>query len=233
MKTYSFIYFDLDDTLLDHKRAERDSLQSVHQEFEFLQSIDFQRLREQYHRVNSGLWLQYGKGEVDRYDIQRRRFEETLAHFGLDSTRWEEVGDVYMSKYRFHWHWIEGTRTVFERIARVYPTGIMTNGFAETQRKKFEAFGLYDLCREFVISEEVGSIKPQPKVFEHATEAAGVSADQILYVGDSFSSDVMGGRNFGWDVAWFTKETDPEKRNKAIFCFDDFKQLESFLFPDA
>ena len=47
-------------------------------------------------------------------------------------------------------------------------------------------------------------MKPHPKIFDYSTQLVGVERSEILYVGDSFTSDVMGGKEAGWQVAWYT-----------------------------
>ncbi|NIT60481.1 MAG: HAD-IA family hydrolase [Aliifodinibius sp.] len=227
--SYKFIYFDLDDTLLDHKSAEAAGLKDVHEHFELFEEISAEELIDVYHQVNSRQWSLYSQAKVSREELQRNRFELTLKELGLNSARYEEVGNQYMRYYRNHWQWIDGAKEAYYEILEKYPVGILTNGFAETQRKKFEDFDLYDSAETTVISEEVGVLKPHPNVFKHATELASVDPDDILYVGDSFSSDVEGGTKFGWDVAWFTENGEPKKHEKAHFVFDDFIDLKHYL----
>lgn len=227
--SYEFIYFDLDDTLLDHKSAEAAGLQDVHAHFDFFENISAEKLIDVYHQVNSRQWNLYSRAKISREELQRNRFELTLKELGLNSARFKEVGNYYMQYYRNHWQWIEGAEAAYYDILEKYPVGILTNGFAETQRKKFEAFDLYHSAETTVISEEVGVLKPHPDVFEVATERAGVDADKVLYVGDSFSSDVEGGTSFGWSVAWFTQNGEAKKHQKADFVFDDFMKLRNLL----
>lgn len=227
--SYKFIYFDLDDTLLDHQSAEAAGLKDVHDYFDFFKDTKPERLVEVYHKVNSNQWRLYSQAKVSREELQRNRFELTLKELGMDESRYEEVGNYYMQAYRNHWRWISGAREAYYEIAEKYPVGILTNGFAETQRLKFEAFDLYESAKATVISEEVGVLKPHPDVFAHATEQAGVDRDDILYVGDSFNSDVEGGTQFGWNVAWYTQNGKPQKHEKADFVFNDFMDLKSLL----
>lgn len=226
---YKFIYFDLDDTLLDHKSAEAAGLQDVQRHFSLFNDTKPQELIDVYHEVNSRQWSLYSQGEVGREQLQRNRFEQTLAKLGLDESRYEEIGNYYMQCYRNHWQWIDGAKEAYEKLYASFPVGILTNGFAETQRKKFEKFDLYDSARHVVISEEVGALKPDPKVFRHATNLAEVEPDEILYVGDSFSSDVQGGTSFGWKVAWFTGNGNLEQHKQADFVFHQFKDLTDLL----
>lgn len=227
--SYKFIYFDLDDTLLDHKSAEASALKDVLHHFSLFNGIAHKQLVDVYHDVNSVQWSKYSKGAVTREELQRNRFEQTLVQLDLDASRYEEVGNYYMQCYRNHWQWIDGAEVAYKKALQHYPVGILTNGFAETQRKKFEKFEFYDTAECTVISEDVGALKPDPKVFQHATDLAEVEPREILYVGDSFSSDIEGSSRFGWNTAWFTTNGNTEKYQKADFVFDDFNKLRNFL----
>lgn len=227
--SYKFIYFDLDDTLLDHQSAEAAALRDVHDYFTFFDGVTPEDLRQTYHEVNNKQWRLYSRGDVNRKQLQRNRFEQTLEQLDLDGDRYDEVGTFYMQCYRNHWQWMDGAEEVYRKVVQNYPVGILTNGFAETQRKKFEQFRLDESANCTVISEEVGVLKPDPKVFQHATDLAQVTPDKILYVGDSFSSDIKGGTQFGWNTAWFTNNENSTERQKADFVFNDFKNLAKLL----
>lgn len=227
--TYKFIYFDLDDTLLDHRSAEAAALKDLHQHFSLFEGISPDKLIDVYHEVNSKQWTLYSQGDVSREDLQRNRFEQTLQKLGLDDSRYKEVGDYYMQCYRNHWQWIDGAEEAYREVLKNYPVGILTNGFAETQKLKFEKFDLHNSADHVVVSEEVGVLKPHPKVFEHATELAGVAAGEILYVGDSFTSDIEGGSQFGWNTAWYTNNGEVQKHQKAEVVFNNFNTLMEFL----
>lgn len=220
-----FIYFDLDDTLLDHKKAEKDGLTDVYRHFDLFSKVSAAELIEVYHGINRVLWDKYGHGEIDKTTLIRRRFEDTLKALGLESRHFKEIGEFYMSRYQLHWMWKEEAEPAYNKISAHFEVGILTNGFAATQRKKIEQFGFASSAREIVISEEHGALKPQPEIFVKSTELAGVSPDEILYVGDSLVSDVIGGSNAGWNTAWFTSSPDPEGKERADFIFDNFEAL--------
>lgn len=223
--TPKFIYFDLDDTLLDHKKAEQNGLADVHQHFDVFSKISLKELIDVYHHINKGLWEEYGRGEIDRHILHRRRFEETFVELGIDASLYHEAGKVYMNYYRNHWEWIEGAKEAYDAVRSKYPTGIITNGFAETQWMKIDQFGFKETASQIVISEEVGVMKPHPKIFDHSTELVGIDRSEILYVGDSLSSDVKGGKAAGWQVAWYTNNPTPEGSNLADLVFNDFDKL--------
>ncbi len=225
-----FIYFDLDDTLLNHKKAEENGLKDVHNHFAEVKSVDLNKLIDVYHDINKGLWDEYGAGKIDRSILHRRRFEETFIALGIPSELYAEAGQVYMNYYRNHWEWIDHAKEAYSKIAARYEVGLMTNGFAETQKMKINKFGFRTSARHIVISEEVGVMKPNPKIFDHATELVNLERPEILYVGDSLNSDVKGGKNADWQVAWYTSKPNSEGENLADLVFDDFDELLNQLF---
>lgn len=225
----SFIYFDLDDTLLDHKNAEQAALNDLHGHYRFFKDTSVAELVDTYHDINKELWEQYGRRQLDREMLQRKRFELTLNALELDGDRYGEVGDRYMSFYENHWGWMEGAEEVLINASRKYDVGILTNGFLEIQKNKINRFELDRYASHLVISEEVGTLKPQPGIFEHATQLAGVPASEIWYVGDSYRSDIVGGSEYGWNTVWLTDETDPDKTDRAALVIRSMDELDRIL----
>ncbi len=228
-KPIKFIYFDIDDTILDHKSAERAALQDTRSEFDILLDIEIEKLWDAYHANNAQLWIDYGLGKIDRPSLERFRFERTLKDLGLPSAEYANIRYVYMEYYKRHWSWIEGAEKALEAISQRFPIGFLTNGFAELQNAKINQFKLKRFGKTYVISEEVGYMKPSPQIFEHATKLATVEPDEILYVGDSFISDIRGASLFGWHTAWFTQSPDPAKAKVSSFMFEDFQKLPALI----
>lgn len=218
-----FVYFDLDDTLLDHRTAEKAALADCCADHAaHFNGHDLGHVQETYHRHNVPLWKQYAAGEIGRADVQRLRFERLLAEFDIDLDA-ATFGQAYMQHYAQRWQWMAGAERAFHTVAERFPVGILTNGFADAQHAKLDRFpAMRERSDALVISEEVGVMKPHPAIFAHATEQAGVEAEQILYVGDSLHSDVEGGHGAGWQVAWF--RGDASLRNDVL-TFEDWDVL--------
>ena len=111
---------------------------------------------------------------------------------------------------------------------------MLTNGFSEQQRGKLAKLPeIADRAAFVVISEEVGVMKPDPALFDHVRQLAAAELGRdlepadVLYVGDSYHSDVLGGTGAGWRVAW--KGGEPERAPDGVFCFDDWRELCAVL----
>jgi HAD superfamily hydrolase (TIGR01549 family) len=226
-----FVYFDLDDTLLDHRGAERAALRDL--AHEVLKVDDgspvVEEIQRVYHDLNVELWAAYSAGRIGKAELRRRRFEPIADAFGQGRT-WRELDTFYMGRYADYWASVDGALRVFERVAARYSVGIITNGFLDTQRAKLERFPvLRDLSLSVVISEEVGVLKPDGRLFLHAAQQAGEEAEHILYVGDSLRSDVRGALAAGWRAAWYSREQLPDELVGRVFVFHRWSDLEAHL----
>ena len=60
-----------------------------------------------------------------------------------------------------------------ELRARGCKLGIVTNGFAATHHDKVDRLGLRPLVDALFLADEMGLVKPDPAVFEHACRELG------------------------------------------------------------
>lgn len=201
-----FVYFDLDDTLLDHSHAELQALRQLHaQRSDIFAGIPFSELHASYLEINAVVWHNYSAGIYDKVQTKVGRFEQLLASLSIESEEnslW--MANAYLDRYADHWVAVDGALEAFHATAERLPVGILTNGFSEIQRAKLARFPEIEARSALtIISEEVGHLKPDLRLFNFATAAADVDPASILYVGDSLRSDVEGGLRAGWKIAWF------------------------------
>lgn len=79
---------------------------------------------------------------------------------------------------------------------------IVTNGAVPQQTGKITASGLDRLVDAWVVSEGVGSRKPEPGIFHAAAEAVGASLDDAWMIGDRDDADILGAHRLGLRSAW-------------------------------
>lgn len=223
-----FVYFDLDDTLLDHHHAEHRALEALHADSDRpFGSHDFEAVHGAYRIINPVIWKEYAAGDLTKIGAKVGRFSRLLDRLELETEADHDLADRYLAHYSRFWRPIPGAMEAFQEIAASLPVGILTNGFVEIQQAKLRRYpALADRSSSVVISEEVGVLKPHPDLFAEASRRAAASPENILYVGDSLSSDVEGGIGAGWQVAWFSAATHD---HPDVRSFTDWKHFTDAL----
>lgn len=98
--------------------------------------------------------------------------------------------------------WVEGARDVLLKLRERYTLAVVTNGPPTLQWPKLRKFDIESLVDHVVVSGDLGHHKPDPAIFEHVLEQAGVEAAHAAHVGDSIHSDIAGARAAGLTAIW-------------------------------
>lgn len=200
MLKYSTILFDLDGTLFDYDASEAKALESTFKDFKL--SFD-ENVIPRYRELNARLWKQFEEGTLSQKIIKVRRFEQLSDALDLTFN-----AEKFSQKYLFHLSegtdLIEGAREIIEHLSGMADLVLITNGLTTVQRPRIKNSGMEQYFREVIISEEVGSAKPDAKIFDIIFDRLGFPVkEKVLIVGDSLTSDIAGGINYGIDTCWF------------------------------
>ena len=131
-------------------------------------------------------------------------------------------------------------RPMLERLAVGRILAILSNWpHAATIDRYADGAGWSPYLRAVVVSQRVGTIKPQRAIFDLAQELLGVSPDAILHVGDDWDADVVGATRAGWRAAYVRGRPDdsplPSSARDAhvqpAFELDRVTDLEQALDP--
>jgi len=100
----------------------------------------------------------------------------------------------------------ETVRTLYGRVGLI----VITNGLREVQRSRLAKSAVSEFFSAVVISEEIGAAKPDGRIFDAAFEKMGNPQKRdVLIVGDSLTSDIKGGSDYGIDTCWFNPTGKP------------------------
>ena len=196
------ILWDIDGTLLNFDFAETRALKECFKIYKLGEVSN--NMIGQYKAINKKQWESLEKGLISRKEVMFGRFEKFFELYGIDKklagdfnrTYQEELGKTYVfNDY--------GLETV-KKLKNKYEQYAVTNGSFIAQKGKLEGSGLIDLLDDVFISEIIGYEKPDPKFFSYIFEKLGSSnKDEYVIIGDSLTSDMLGGKKSGIRTIWF------------------------------
>jgi YjjG family noncanonical pyrimidine nucleotidase len=202
MKKYNLILFDIDGTLLDFRKAEKMSIQKTLIDFGLPSGDD---IVESFVIINKRYWNMFERGEIDKVELTHRRHTSLFDMYGFkrDSVEFNKNfernlgGEVYPIKDAHN-------VLAYLKSKETYRIFAVTNGFYDTQISRIRLSGLDEYIEDVFASDKVGFCKPQKIFFEEIFAYIGNKCrkDSTLIIGDSFTTDIRGGNNFGIDTCW-------------------------------
>ena len=197
---YHWILFDADGTLFDFSRAETAALTAAFAE----EDLSFEdRHLELYRQVNASIWQELERGEIEREELKVRRFERLFeaAELEIDA---QAFGARYLKCLAARSDLIAGAEEILRRLRGKVRMILLTNGLKDVQRPRLAGSPIEGYFEDVVISEEVGAVKPDPEIFDVAFSRMGQpNKNKVLIVGDSLTSDIRGGSDYGIDTCWY------------------------------
>ncbi len=197
---YDYVLFDADGTLLDFHRSEREAVCEVMR----MHNIEPTEAKVKlYSNINDGLWKKLERGEIEKSVLLYKRFELFLDALGVEGNAKQTAQD-YMNALSQKGYLLDGAedmcRTLFGKV-KMY---IVTNGVEFIQRGRYARCGIDKYFDGVFISDAIGVEKPSVKYFEYVRQHIdGFDSSRAVIVGDSLTSDMQGGINFGIDTCWY------------------------------
>lgn len=195
------VLWDADGTLLDFKKSEKVSLQKSLETIGFFDFND--QVAKLYSDINQGYWEMLERGEIDKDLLQLKRFEDFFKKVGITYTDYNSFNKTYHSHLKVNFFVTDDSINLLDRLGGKVKQYIVTNGTAAVQVTKLKITGIEDLVDGIFISEFVGIEKPSVEFFNHVKEKTGYCEESTVIVGDSLTSDMLGGQNAGIRNWWY------------------------------
>lgn len=223
MAEYKTILFDIDDTLLDFEKDQKIAF------MEAMNVIDCKCTEEMYldyNLINLEMWEMLNEGKVTLQELFIKRFELFFEKYGINQDE-REFNEILTKAFQRTGTPIKGSKSALEQLKDECELVITSNGPKEQQYYRLENAGFSKYFSKIFISEELGCNKPNKEYFDIVFQNINnKEKSSILIVGDSISSDIIGGKNFGIDTCWYNARNKQNKTNiEPNYEIKDFIEL--------
>jgi 2-haloacid dehalogenase len=224
---YSWLLFDADGTLFDYNYAEENAIKNTFEQSGFTYSLDY---LEAYKIINEQIWKDYENGMIQQQELKTKRFTRLFDKLKLDADA-RLFSGKYLRNLSLCSRLLEGAEEVCGILSGKYSLAIITNGLEEVQRPRYNNSGIKKYFKEIIISDEIGAAKPDKAYFDGVFRKIGSPLkSKVLVIGDSITSDIQGGINYGIDTCWFNPNNNNYDSNLNItHIIRQLKDLISFL----
>ncbi len=192
---FNTILFDLDETLLDFKKTEKEALNSLFNILETTHSTEV--LTSTYKIINKKIWGELEDGKITPDELHFERFNRLKNELNLIETK-EFLAEKYTYFLSQGAYVFNDSKEILDYLKDKYTLGAVTNGLTVVQKERLRLLEFDKYFKKIIISQEVGYSKPNPKIFEIAFNELNITEkEKVLMIGDSLNSDIFGGNSFG------------------------------------
>jgi 2-haloacid dehalogenase len=197
---YDTLLFDFDHTLFDSDASEALAFEETLKDFGVTEP---QHHFSMYQQINQALWVAVETGTISPNDVRTERFAQLTMAIDLDADP-IALADRYVLAMGSNGELYPGAFAVLEQLAASATLALVTNALSEVQRARIARVGIERFFAAIVISGEVGPSKPNPAIYDITfTMLNCPTKERTLMIGDSLSSDIRGGSNYGIDTCWY------------------------------
>lgn len=201
------ILFDLDDTLFDHAGTARAALAATAAGRATLQGVPVEDLYARYSELLEELHPQVMSGRISYLAARQQRFQRLLAPYepGASAAEADRLAQQHYGHYQQRRRPVAGARALLEALKPTCKIGIVTNNRTAEQQEKLHFLGLSELVDALITSEDVGVLKPDPRIYQVALARLRARPAETVLVGDNWPADVVGALAVGIRPLWLNR----------------------------
>lgn len=203
---FELLFIDLDDTILDFHKAERVAVEKTLQAFQIQPTEEVCAL---YSRINQEHWERLERKELTREQVLVGRFATLFDRLGVqaDAAQCAQLYGENLSQGHF---FLPGAKEALETLSRKYRLYLVSNGTAKVQQGRLRSANISHLFEDIFISQTLGANKPDKAFFDAVfMRIPDFTLNESMIVGDSLTSDILGGINAGIATCWVNPSHKP------------------------
>lgn len=198
IKNCKGVFFDLYGTLLDYNEEEianKNWLNSLYEMVGIPNGISFEIVKSRAMKILEDDWEM---NPDDSLTIYETKIQNQFAQEGISFSRDQlaMIANESVGSWQATITLAENAIQVMQQLSQTKKLALISNFDHTPHVKKVVSKHQLDLyLNPIIISDEVKCKKPDPRIFQLALEQTNLSAEEVIFVGDSYTDDVLGARS--------------------------------------
>ncbi len=226
------VFVDIDNTLLSFDGYVKQCMKDGFQHFGLKEYEPY--MFDIFTQENNKLWLQLEQGTLTFEHLEEIRWAKIFEKLGI-----EFDGITFEKYFRSYLHdsaiLVDHAYEMVEYLSKKYILCLASNGPYEQQCNRIKIAKLDTFFQYAFISEKLGISKPSIEFFERSFEELNkdreekILPEETMIIGDSLTSDMQGGINYGMHTCFFNLKKKKEIPDDIEYVVDDLMDVEKIL----
>ena len=228
MDNLKAIFFDLDDTLIDHAKSERQALMHMFNNI----GVDYKESYQDVFRpLDFALWNDTYDESVPKEKIPVYRFSRLFELIDIEYDNPTRANELFQKKFAETGTLLNYAEETVKYInSKGLQVCIVTNGAVALQNPRILNSPIGKYITHVMVSEGVGVKKPDPIIFNLLLKKLNMSAKEVVMVGDSLTNDIQGAKNAGIKSIWYNPNRTENKTNiLPDYEINDLREIKKII----
>lgn len=226
-KRFDIVLLDADETVYDFKLAEKTAVSIVLREF----GVDpTDEVIATYSAINLRCWKALERGELSREDLKSTRFRLLFEAIRAPLCDQYAVNMTYERNLAKQSFLLDGALEFVKKLHEYCRIYLATNGLTIPQTGRFSRSAIKPYVDGIYISEQIGHSKPDKAFYDYIFRDLGITdTSHVIMLGDSLTSDMLGGRNAGLTTCHYLNGEAPSGSDLCDYEIADYDEFFEIL----
>ena len=209
---YKAIFIDIDDTLLDYIPCCRAAFDVAISQItnDQLPMTNEDGLFDLFFQISGRLFSEAKHGLHTIAEVMELYPQEFIATAGYPDSAVEPFKHAFRAAWGTTHTLVPDAFETLEALQRKgYRLFAASNSFGHLQRSRLEHAGILHFFEDTYISMDIGYDKPDVRFYEEALRRCGLQPHEVLMVGDSMTTDILGAQKAGLATVYFNRRNEP------------------------
>ena len=227
------VLIDIDNTILSFSGCVKESMREG---FSFFGLKPYtEEMFPIFERINNSLWKQIEQGTLTFEKLKEVRWNMIFEEIGIDFDG--RLFEEYFREKLFYSAIPEdGAVDMLKYLSGKYTLCVASNGPYEQQMNRLRIAGMRDYFTHFFISSQIGAQKPSKQFFDYCistlkeAEFPELEPGEVIIIGDSLSSDMSGGIEYGMHTCLYQKNSRTEREYPGVdYVISSLAEINNIL----
>ncbi len=202
------LFFDLDITLIDIKKAQYKAIEDLYSIYNFSDKTDLSSFTKTWDDLTDYHYAFYTRKEISYEEQRNRRIIDLFKEYDmpLDKTP-TEIFSIYLKSFEDNWCIFDDVYETLDYLyQKGYKLGVISNGDLNQQTDKLSRTGILKFFEVVTASSEYDYSKPDPKLYETIVNRYNINKEEMIMIGDQVDKDVLPCLEIGIDAIWLNRK---------------------------
>lgn len=219
------VLIDIDDTIFDFEKCSKNAFKKT------LKKLDLSYKEKDFlyfNKVNDILWSKQKLGGMNIEEVFTHRSNMMSKYFELDIKK-EIFNDLFVEFLYDEVEMVDGIKDLLSYLSNKYQIYAASNGLYDMQVNRIKKSNLSKYFKDIFVSDKIGYEKPDERFFNKIMDITKYSNDDLIMVGDSIKSDIIGAKNSNIKSIYFNKENKKISDKNFTYQVKNLSEIKKIL----